>query len=160
MKEFIPRSSVPSYLSRLKGDRAKEIYTLALKALKRDRNYRDPKYSIQRLADEVHTNTRYVAAAIAMCTGGNYRTLVNQLRLKDVIHMMGSRFYTHLTTEEIGLLAGFASRQMFYKNFSREFSLTPRQYRLKLQQELLEKSNDESSSNNSQTLVNASTETL
>ncbi len=160
MKEFVPLSNVPSYLSRLKGNRAKEIYTLALKALKRDRNYRDPKYTIQCLANDLHTNTRYVAAAIAMCTGGNYRALVNQLRLKDVVHMMSSRFYTHLTTEEIGLLAGFASRQMFYKNFSREFNLTPRQYRLQLQQEALEKSRDESNPQQSQTLVNASTETI
>ncbi len=138
MKEFVPCSNVPSYLSRLKGDRAKEIYALVLKALKRDRNYRNPKYSSKQLAQDIQTNTRYVAAAIAMCTGSNYNTLVNQLRLKDVVHMMGSRFYTHMTTEEIGLLAGFASRQMFYKAFSREYSTTPRQYRLMLQKEMLE----------------------
>ena len=84
------------------------------------------------MAEILHTNTRYISAAIANCTGGNYNMMVNKFRLRDACRMMQSPRYAHLTTEEIGLLAGFSSRQAFYLAFSRVYDITPRAYRLGL----------------------------
>lgn len=119
----------PAYRTRLKAERANELYIRILKQLTAGKLYRDPAYNTARLAADLQTNTRYISAAVAVCTGGNYSALVNGLRLRDACRMMLSPNYRKLTVEEIGLLAGFASRQAFYLAFRRVYDCTPLAYR-------------------------------
>lgn len=123
-------ASEPAYRSRLKADRAYALYVRLLEKLTKEKLYRDPKYTAAQLARDLQTNTRYISAAVAVCTGKNYAALVNGLRLRDACKMLRSPKSANLTAEEIGLLSGFASRQAFYLAFSRVFTCTPREYRL------------------------------
>lgn len=123
----------PAYLTRMNTDKANELYLKIVSWLTKDKLYRDPSYNTAKLAADLHTNIRYIAAAVGVCTGGNYNKLVNGLRLRDVEKMMRSAQYKDLNVEEIGLLAGFSSRQAFYLAFHREYECTPRQYRLMLE---------------------------
>lgn len=127
-----PQPSVPepAYRSRLKADRAYALYVRLLEKLTKEKLYRDPKYTAAQLARDLQTNTRYISAAVAVCTGKNYAALVNGLRLRDACKMLRSPKSAHLSAEEIGLLSGFSSRQAFYLAFARVFSCTPRNYRL------------------------------
>lgn len=120
----------PAYRSRLKAERADELYIRILQKLTREKLYRDPNYTTAQLAEELQTNTRYISAAVAVCSGGNYCALVNGMRLRDACKMLRSAKYRHLTAEEVGLLAGFASRQAFYKAFARQYDCTPKAYRM------------------------------
>uniref|UniRef100_UPI0015AF3563 helix-turn-helix domain-containing protein n=1 Tax=Alloprevotella sp. TaxID=1872471 RepID=UPI0015AF3563 len=122
----------PAYRTRLKAEKANELYLRIVEKLTKEKLYRDPSYNTFKLADDLNTNTRYIAAAVAVCTGDNYNALVNSLRLRDVCKMMRSAQYKDMTTEEIGLLAGFSSRQAFYLAFHRIYDCTPRAYRLQL----------------------------
>lgn len=123
---------IPAYRTRLKSERSDRLYVQILEELTRNKRYRDPAFTARQMAEILHTNTRYISAAIANCTGGNYNMMVNKFRLRDACRMMQSPRYAHLTTEEIGLLAGFSSRQAFYLAFSRVYDITPRVYRLGL----------------------------
>ncbi len=129
MNEESGRKSEPAYRSKMKGERAATLYAAILQCLTRGRRYRDPSYGTAQLCRDLHTNTRYIAAAVANCTGGNYCALVNSLRLRDACRMLRSPNHADLTAEEIGLLSGFASRQAFYNAFRRVYTCTPRQYR-------------------------------
>lgn len=120
----------PAYRTRLRSDRAAELFVKILEKLTAGKLYRDPKYTAQKLAEELQTNTRYISAAVALHTGDNYNALVNSYRLRDACRMLRSTRYAQYTAEEIGLLAGFSSRQAFYLAFHRSKNCTPRQYRL------------------------------
>lgn len=119
----------PAYRTRLKAERANALYIQILDKLTREKLYRDPACTAARVAAELNTNTRYVSAAVAVCSGGNYSALVNGLRLRDACKMLRSPRYAHLTAEEVGLMAGFSSRQAFYLAFHRLYSCTPKAYR-------------------------------
>lgn len=123
----------PAYRSKMKAEKANELYIKIVERLTREKLYRDPTYNTYRLAEDLNTNTRYISAAVSVCTGSNYTALVNGLRLRDVVKMMQSAQYKEMTVEEIGLLAGFSSRQSFYIAFHRMYDCTPRAYRLELE---------------------------
>ena len=74
-------------------------------------------------------NPSAISAAIAYKTDSNFSRLLARLRVREACFMLRNRKYDDLTAEEIGLRAGFASRQTFYNCFSREMIMTPRQYR-------------------------------
>lgn len=130
MKEDSVQNKIePAYRSRLKAERANELYIQILEKISKEKLYRDPDYNTAKLAADLNTNTRYISAAVAVNTGGNYNALVNGLRLRDACKMMRSPKYEHMTVEEIGLFSGFASRQAFYLAFHRVYNCTPKDYR-------------------------------
>lgn len=134
--DIVNTKAEPAYRSRLNTEKANELYIQILEKLTREKLYRDPQYNTKRLAADLHTNTRYISAAVALCTGNNYSALVNSLRLRDVCKMMRSPKHKDMTVEEIGLLSGFSSRQAFYLAFHRIYACTPRAYRLQIKKEL------------------------
>lgn len=46
-------------------------------------DYCDPEFSLNRLAKEVESNTKYVSAAINEHTGKNFRTFINEFRIRE-----------------------------------------------------------------------------
>ncbi len=124
--------TMPAYRSKIKSERSDELYVKVLSCLTAAKRYRDPAYTAARIAEELGTDKRYISAAIANCTGSNFNTLVNGFRLRDVRKMFASPRFSHMTTEEIGLLAGFSSRQAFYIAFAKAYDKTPLQYRKSL----------------------------
>lgn len=119
------------YQTRLKTEHSDLLYVQILQKLTGEKLYRDPGYNAQKLAADLGTNRRYISASVATHTGGgNYATLVNGMRLREVCRMLDSHRYAQYTVEEIGLLSGFASRQAFYLAFRKQFNITPREYRL------------------------------
>lgn len=120
-----------SYRNRLKAERADQIYVDILQKLIGEKHYRNPGYHAEDLAAELGIDRRYISAAVATHTdGGNYNALINDIRLREACRMLTAVRYRNFTAEEIGLTAGFASRQAFYVAFRKRYGLTPRQYRL------------------------------
>lgn len=125
--------STPKYRTRLSDKLSDSLFVRIMEHLTEERRYRNASYTARQLAEEIGTNVRYVSAAVATHTGGNYNALINGLRLRDARKMLRSSKMQHLTVEEIGLLAGFASRQAFYLAYGRAFEgETPAQYRASL----------------------------
>ncbi len=130
MKE-LKEKRMPLYRTRLKSVRSDELYIKILNILTTNKRYRDPHYTARQMAIDLDTNVRYISAAIGNGMGGNYNTLVNKLRVRDACQMLRSKRFADMTVEEIGLLAGFSSRQAFYLAFSRIYDVTPKEYRNK-----------------------------
>ncbi len=128
MEEARPKKS-PSYRLRLKVERSDALYVQVLNKLTKEKLYRDPGYSAQKLAADLGTNVRYISACVANRTGDNYNALVNGLRLRDACQMLRGKRHARMSVEEVGLLAGFSSRQAFYTAFSRVYKTTPLAYR-------------------------------
>ena len=124
------KKPIPAYRSRLKAERSDELFVEIMTSLTQQKLYRDPTFTAKKLATILHTNTRYISSAIANNTAGNYNTLINTLRLRDACAMLRSRRFLHHSIEEIGLLAGFANRQSFYKCFVTTMATTPNAYRM------------------------------
>lgn len=131
MKNPTNPDNVPAYRLRMKTEHANELYVQIVEHLTRNKLYREPTYGTRQLAEDIGTNTRYISAAVATCTGENYNALVNRMRLRDACTMLRAARFSHLSAEEIGLLSGFASRQAFYVAFKRHSDCTPREYREK-----------------------------
>lgn len=120
---------------RIKAERARDIYAAVVSLLTKDRRYKDANLTAVAVAAELHVNKRYLAEAVALCAGCNYAGLVNRLRLREVQRMMASVHYDRLTVEDLGLLAGFGTRQSLYKACASECGCTPRRLRLELRRQ-------------------------
>ncbi len=122
-KEAVYRSLVnPKLMSELKG----QIVNILLKKKK----YKDKEYSAKRLAEDLHTNTRYVSAVVNVCFDMNYTSLVNKYRVDNAKSLLVDKRYSRLRMEEISDLVGFSNRQSFYAAFYKYTGVTPRQYKL------------------------------
>ena len=121
----------PSYQLRIKGNKADALYLKIIEKLTSQKLYRDPKYNAKKLAADLGTNTRYIAAVVAQHTNKNYSSLINFFRLRDAKMMLRSKQHSKYTVEEIGMMAGYSSRQAFYLSFSKTTKMTPKEYREK-----------------------------
>lgn len=131
----------PEYWDRLSPQRARELYRQIRDKMKKDKTYRNPSYTVRMLADEMQLNTQYIAVALAVGGQTNYLQLVNELRLREVRRYFRSPAHQHWSVQNIGMLAGFASRQAFYHAFQENFHCTPTEYRKQINKNNKEKSN-------------------
>lgn len=141
-KEHIAKAD-RSYYKLMKPEKAYEIYVKILDKLMKNKLYRDPSYLSAQLSKDLQIPPRYITTAVAVCTGDNYRALVNSMRLRDACNMLSQARYADTSAEDIGLLSGFASRQAFYQAFNRAYHCTPSEYRSQQLQEAKEKETEQ-----------------
>ena len=118
------------YRMAVKPEVIDEIYEQILKKMIVEKKFRDPKFTAQKLAEEIGTNTRYISAAVSLRFQQNYSALVARMRLYEAKYMLQDRSFDNLTVEDIATKVGFTTRQSFYASFYRFIGVTPRQYRL------------------------------
>ncbi len=123
-----------SYRSLIRAELADELYDRILTIIVAEKKYRSPEYSAKQLAKDLDTNPRYLSAVINSRFGMNYSCLVNELRVRDAVHMLTDKRFMDKTMEEIGLMSGFANRQSFYAAFYKEKGEAPHQYKKRHQQ--------------------------
>lgn len=113
-----------------------ELKDKILQELVVHKKYRDRSYTARQLADDLHTNTRYLSAAIRVHFHSNYITLVNKYRVEEAMSIMTDSRYKELNVEEIGDLVGFTHRQSFHSAFLRFAGITPKAYRMQFEQSM------------------------
>ena len=118
------------YYRRISSERTDKLFVRIMNAVTENKRYRGGDCTASSIAAELGIKARDISAVVAIQTGENYNTLVNNLRLRDACKMLSSSSYNNYSVEEIGLYAGFSSRQSFYLAFSMAYDITPRQYRL------------------------------
>lgn len=120
--------SHPTYCDRINKQLSQKLYSEICRTLKKGKLYRNPKFTSQQLAELLNTNTRYIAAVVQLNTNDNFSNLLNTLRLADAEQMLLTS--SEYSAEEIGLMAGFGSRQSFYRVFIKKHGIAPRQFRI------------------------------
>lgn len=118
-----------SYLDHFSADRADRIYVEVLNLLQVKKLYRERGITARRIAELLGEDFRAISAALAIVSGENFLTLLARLRVREACRLLKDPKYAASSAEEIGLRAGFASRQAFYLAFNRVMGTTPRKYR-------------------------------
>lgn len=106
-----------------------EIYAQVLNLLVVEKLYLSPDTTAVSLAERIGCTPRQISACVQMNSEGNFRTLINSMRLKEVCRRLASPRYASMSVEDIGLTCGFRSRQAFYLAFGREHNCSPAQWR-------------------------------
>ncbi len=101
------------------------VYVLVKK-----KKFKDKDYSAKRLAEDLHTNTRYISAVVSVCFDMNYSSFVNKYRIDYAKALLKDKRYAGLKMEEISDMVGFSNRQSFYAAFYKYTGITPKQYKL------------------------------
>ena len=130
---------VAAYRLRISPEVIDAIYEAILRAMIVDKKYRDCNYSAKQLATDIHSNTRYISAAVSLRFNMNFTELVNGYRVRDAAHMLTDRRYKHLTVQEIAQACGFRNRQTFYAAFFRTYQQSPRDYQRTFTEKLKDK---------------------
>ena len=122
------KEKAATYRTQVKPEVIDEIYEQILRKMIVEKKYRDPNYTAKKLAEEIHTNTRYISAAVSLRFQMNYAELVASYRIRDAISMLQDKRNRSLTMGEIATACGFANRQSFYASFYHLQKKTPKQY--------------------------------
>lgn len=93
--------------------------------------YKDKNFSAKKLAEELHTNTRYISAVINVRFHMNYTSFVNKFRVDEAMGLLVDKRYQDLNMEDISAMVGFSNRQSFYSSFYKINGITPREYKLR-----------------------------
>ena len=88
----------------------------------------DPEFSLELLAEKVHSNSNYVSHVINECYGKNFRTFINEYRIKEAVRMLSLPEYTKYSLETISEMVGFKSKTTFHKLFLKIVGVTPSFY--------------------------------
>ncbi len=87
-------------------------------------------FSIDRLAELVGSNQRYVSEAINEEYGKNFRTLLNEYRIKEAMERLGDHDrYGNLTIKAIAEGVGYKSQANFITVFTKVTGMKPSVYR-------------------------------
>lgn len=88
----------------------------------------DSDFSLELLAEKVHSNSNYVSHVINECYGKNFRTFINEYRIKEAVRMLSLPEYAKYSLETISEMVGFKSKTTFYKLFLKIVGVTPSFY--------------------------------
>lgn len=110
------RLGAPLTLEMIKGVLGKEVLAR-------------PKLSIGDVAAMLGVGPRTLSAVLKREGCGNFCSFVSDLRLAEAARLLRLHRYARFSAEQIGLMAGFASRQSFYPHFKEKYGCTPIEYR-------------------------------
>ena len=105
------------------------IMARILREFENSEDYCRSDYSIEMLANAVGSNARYVSEAINEEHGMNFRSLLNEFRIKRSMQMLDDfEHYGHLTIKAISESVGYKSHSTFINVFVRQTGLKPSLY--------------------------------
>lgn len=100
-----------------------------IEALKDERNFCNPDFSLSALAQIVGSNTNYVSQAINTSFNKNFRTLLNEHRIKEAMRRMKDNAeYSNYSIQGISESVGFKSASNFIAAFKKMTGMTPSLY--------------------------------
>lgn len=118
----------PVYLSKISRETFDKLKEQILQILVVEKKYRDQNFTAKKLAEKLHTNTRYVSIVLNVRYQTNFSGFVNRLRVEEAKSLLADSRYANLRIEEISDMVGFANRQSFYRAFCLQTGNTPRKY--------------------------------
>lgn len=105
-----------------------QIYRRMCYLVERDQLYLDPHLSLIRLSVITGTNTLYLSRAINICTGHNFRTMLNDYRIKYAIELLQNNVLPRFSFKDFHQRCGYLSKSAFYTAFRQRMNQTPKEY--------------------------------
>lgn len=97
--------------------------------------YLDPTLNLQKLAQNIGINPRYLSKILNEGIGKNFYEFVNYYRIEKVKQFLKDQNNSNLTIEAIAHKAGFKSKSTFNTAFKKQTNMTPREF-MKLKNQL------------------------
>ena len=94
--------------------------------------YLNPKLRLEDLAEIMSLSPRRLSGYLRWSDPPGFNALINAYRVREARRLLESADTSHLKLEAIGQMAGFSSRQYFYKVFEQNTGLTQGFYRKKM----------------------------
>lgn len=88
----------------------------------------DPEFSLNQLADIVGSNYNYVSQTINESFNSNFRTFINDYRIKEALKILSNPTYQKYSIKSIAEMVGFKSRNTFDTIFKEVTGVTPSFY--------------------------------
>lgn len=93
------------------------------------KQYLDPMFSLERLAEELQMSTSYLSKCLNQYTTHNFADYVNYYRVEHAKKLLLNDAFKKFTILAIGLESGFNSKSTFYTAFKKFTSKTPSDFR-------------------------------
>lgn len=107
-------------------DMRRKIAADILRVMDETEEYCSPDFSIERLATLIGSNARYVSEVLNDEMGKNFRTLLNEYRVKKAMMRLEDReHYGNLTIKAIAESVGYKSQTTFITAFTKQTGLKP-----------------------------------
>ena len=120
-------------------EQRKAILACIMHTMEQTEDFCDSNFTIESLAEKAGTNTRYASQVINQVFGKNFRTLLNEYRIKEAMRrLMDDDTYGKLTIKAISESVGYKSQANFITVFTRITGIKPSMYQ-KLSREEKEK---------------------
>lgn len=104
-----------------------EIYNRVRILMECDNLYLDSHLTLKKLSVVVGTNTLYLSNAINHCTGHNFRTLINDYRIKYAMKLI-NKYMSETNLHTLYKECGYVSISVFHIAFKERTKTTPMQY--------------------------------
>lgn len=92
------------------------------------RNFSNPDFSLALLANLVDSNTKYVSYVINKSYQKNFKTYLNEFRIREASRKLSDPQYANLTIQAIAEMVGFNSPNTFIIAFKKLIGMTPSVY--------------------------------
>ncbi len=89
----------------------------------------NPDFSLQMLAEMVESNTTYVSRIINTSYQKNFKTLLNERRIREACHKLATpEVYQNYTMQAIYETVGYKNATSFIRAFKKVYGMTPSEY--------------------------------
>ena len=95
----------------------------------------DPEFGIDKLAELVQSNQKYVSQVINIALKKNFRLFLNEYRIQEAQRIFSDPDVTKYTIESVALRVGFKSRNTFHNVFKEITGVTPNFYLKSMQEQ-------------------------
>lgn len=114
--------------SQLTDEQKKQLIKLILATMKDGKPYLDKALTLESFSLLIGYSRSYISQVINEELNLNFRSFVNQYRIKDAMLMLSDPSNKYFTIETIGNNVGFGSKSAFYAAFKAYTGITPTYY--------------------------------
>lgn len=135
LEQTVEETVTPAEVCRKEEDRSEEERNARLlreigRVMRENRDSLDPDFNVAKLAKLAGSNSKYVSACINEHYGMNFRSFVNQYRIREACRRIEDREnWGNITIRGIAESVGFRSTSNFVVNFRHQTGLSPSEYR-------------------------------
>ena len=114
---------------KLTNEQKEKILLSVTDIMENTQEFYDCNFSLERLAELIESNSRYVSVVINETYNKNFRTFINEYRIKEAqLRLMNTALYGNYTIKAIAESVGFKSSTNFISAFKDVTGITPSIY--------------------------------
>jgi AraC-like DNA-binding protein len=121
--EDIIKKEKPSQNNKFEG-----LYEEIARYFEEKQPYQHPDFNIQQLALDLNSNVTYISKALNQKNGANFKSFLNNYRIKEVKRNLNDKEHEKFTLKHIYNKAGFVHQSTFNRVFREVEGLTPSEY--------------------------------